>query len=78
MAPEIVDTFTGEIFSYDKKCDLWSLGVLVYMMLSGNPPFYGKCQRNCGWEKGESCDQCQVKECYSIIIACAHVLGLCG
>lgn len=29
MAPEVVDTFRGEVFSYDKKCDLWSLGVLL-------------------------------------------------
>ena len=27
MAPEVVDTFRGDVFSYDKKCDLWSLGV---------------------------------------------------
>ena len=27
MAPEVVETFTGDAFSYDKKCDLWSLGV---------------------------------------------------
>ena len=27
MAPEVVETFTGDVFSYDKKCDLWSLGV---------------------------------------------------
>lgn len=60
MAPEVVDTFTGEIFSYDKKCDLWSLGVLVYMMLSGHPPFYGRCSKNCGWERGEDCEDCQV------------------
>lgn len=27
---------------YDHRCDLWSLGVLCYMLLSGSPPFYGK------------------------------------
>lgn len=35
IAPEVIGG------SYDEKCDIWSLGVLMYMMLSGTPPFYG-------------------------------------
>lgn len=35
-APEILK---GE---YDYRCDVWSLGVLCYMILSGSPPFFGK------------------------------------
>jgi calcium-dependent protein kinase len=38
MAPEVV------IGNYDSKCDVWSLGVIMYFLLSGNPPFDGKSE----------------------------------
>ncbi|XP_060593426.1 MAP kinase-interacting serine/threonine-protein kinase 1-like isoform X2 [Ruditapes philippinarum] len=59
MAPEVVDAWVGESFSYDKKCDLWSLGTILYIMLCGYPPFYGQCGSDCGWERGEMCSNCQ-------------------
>lgn len=59
MAPEVVDAWVGESFSYDKKCDLWSLGIILYIMLCGYPPFYGQCGEGCGWEQGEACHDCQ-------------------
>ena len=60
MAPEVVDAFVGEALKYDKRCDMWSLGVIIYIMLCGYPPFYGECERdNCGWDQGESCPDCQ-------------------
>ncbi|KRX14920.1 MAP kinase-interacting serine/threonine-protein kinase 2, partial [Trichinella nelsoni] len=60
MAPEVVDAFMGEKLSYDKRCDLWSLGVIVYLLLCGYPPFYGKCSNeDCKWHDGLSCADCQ-------------------
>merc|ERR1719481_1465793 len=82
MAPEVVNTFLedddlddysedydDESLSYNKKCDIWSLGVIAYILLCGYAPFQGNCGYECGWERGESCHICQdllftnIREC---------------
>ncbi|CAK65423.1 unnamed protein product (macronuclear) [Paramecium tetraurelia] len=39
LAPEVLNQ------AYDEKCDLWSCGVILYLLLSGYPPFEGKSKK---------------------------------
>jgi calcium-dependent protein kinase len=36
IAPEVINR------NYDAACDLWSCGVILYIILTGQPPFSGK------------------------------------
>lgn len=36
IAPEVLNA------SYTEKCDIWSIGVITFMLLSGKAPFFGK------------------------------------
>ena len=39
MAPEVIND------KYNEKCDIWSCGVILYILLSGNVPFNGRDER---------------------------------
>ena len=46
IAPEMVDRMYKGSGSYDARlCDAWSLGVLLYIMCTGSPPFYDTTPR---------------------------------
>ncbi|XP_029437955.1 serine/threonine-protein kinase 33 isoform X2 [Rhinatrema bivittatum] len=39
MAPEVISAH-----DYSQQCDVWSVGVIMYMLLSGDPPFMGNTE----------------------------------
>jgi calcium-dependent protein kinase len=49
VAPEILNQP-----EYDWRCDLWSLGVVAYMLLTGSPPFWGSTNSEV-FEKVKDC-----------------------
>jgi len=60
MAPEVVDVWQYQAWSYDKRCDLWSLGIILYILLCGHRPFYAHCDDDeCGFDDGQACEDCQ-------------------
>jgi serine/threonine protein kinase len=42
IAPEVVAAGLEGGKAYSNKCDIWSIGVICFIILSGKMPFYGK------------------------------------
>jgi calcium-dependent protein kinase len=36
IAPEVIKKL------YNYKCDIWSIGIILFVLISGNAPFLGK------------------------------------
>ncbi|CAE7888656.1 CPK10 [Symbiodinium sp. KB8] len=52
VAPEVIGLKDGAICKgdgYGQEVDIWALGVLVYMLVSGMPPFNGKSHADVIW-----------------------------
>lgn len=43
MPPEVLNP---EVKEYNNKCDVWGLGVILFMMLTGIPPFGGEADKD--------------------------------
>ncbi|GAB1214205.1 hypothetical protein ATERTT37_003365 [Aspergillus terreus] len=79
IAPEVLDRSKG---GHTQKVDIWSLGVILFAMLTGYPPFQSKTQeeiykkvRNLTyvWPKGTECANHIPDEAKSLVSSCLNL-----
>jgi calcium/calmodulin-dependent protein kinase I len=46
MAPEVIKAIYDGAAPYDRKCDIWSIGVLAFQLICGHVPFTAKLPLN--------------------------------
>ena len=69
MAPEVAVNHRCRV-AYDKKSDMWSLGIVMYMMLFKVKPLYGYCHKpdcNTNRKRMGYCRECDLQTCEAII-----------
>lgn len=42
VAPEVLNVLNDPTLGYGKECDLWSIGIILFEMLTGDTPFYAE------------------------------------
>ena len=63
LVKEIIGLKNGTICKgdgYAQEVDVWALGVLIYMLVSGMPPFNGKNHADVIWMPGKTRENARV------------------
>ena len=67
ISPEVLTSMEGSGGGYGVECDWWSLGIIAYEMVYGNPPFTGPSVA-VTYSKIMSYKVCDLKHIYIYII----------
>lgn len=60
IAPEVANVWMSQIGHYTEKCDMWSLGVVLFIILSGERPFCPPISNLCYCRsRARECEYCE-------------------